>query len=64
MSIAVKFNKYLNSFFKLDLKDADKEYVMGIYQDLNIENHEPPFDVRKLTDKIPFIFGQKTKTPE
>ena len=25
MSIAVKFNKYLNSFFKLDLKNADNE---------------------------------------
>ena len=25
MSIALKLNKYLNSFFKLDLKDADKE---------------------------------------
>ena len=24
MSIAVKLNKYLNSFFKLDLKEADK----------------------------------------
>ena len=25
MSIAIKLNKYLNSFFKLDLKEADKE---------------------------------------
>ena len=25
MSIAIKLNKYLNSFFKLDLKEVDKE---------------------------------------
>jgi len=30
MSIAVKFNKYLNSFFKLNLKDADQELYKSI----------------------------------
>ena len=30
MSIAIKLNKYLNSFFKLDLKDVDKEIFDSI----------------------------------
>ena len=30
MSIAIKLNKYLNSFFKLDLKEADKELYDSI----------------------------------
>ena len=30
MSIAFKFNKYLNSFFKLNLKEADKELFKSI----------------------------------
>ena len=30
MSIALKLNKYLNSFFKLDLKNADKELYNSI----------------------------------
>ena len=30
MSIAFKLNKYLNSFFKLNLKDADKELYNSI----------------------------------
>ena len=33
MSIAIKLNKYLNSFFKLDLKNADKE----LYESINSE---------------------------
>ena len=33
MSIALKLNKYLNSFFKLDLKNADKE----LYESINGE---------------------------
>ena len=40
MSIAVKFNKYLNSFFKLDLKDADKELYDSIQKEfLRQQNH-------------------------
>ena len=33
MSIAVKLNKYLNSFFKLDLKEADKELFKSIEEE-------------------------------
>ena len=40
MSIAVKFNKYLNSFFKLNLKEADKELYTSIEQEfLRQQNH-------------------------
>ena len=33
MSMAVKLNKYLNSFFKLDLKEADKELYNSIQEE-------------------------------
>ena len=33
MSIAVKLNKYLNSFFKLNLKEADKELYESISEE-------------------------------
>ena len=40
MSIAVKLNKYLNSFFKLNLKDADKELYDSIKQEFSRQqNH-------------------------
>ena len=40
MSIAVKLNKYLNSFFKLDLKNADKELYTSIEEEfLRQQNH-------------------------
>ena len=40
MSIALKLNKYLNSFFKLDLKDADKELYNSIQEEfLRQQNH-------------------------
>ena len=40
MSIAVKFNKYLNSFFKLDLKSADIELYKSIEQEFSRQqNH-------------------------
>jgi len=40
MSIAVKLNKYLNSFFKLDLKNADKELYKSIEEEyLRQQNH-------------------------
>ena len=40
MSIAVKLNKYLNSFFKLDLKSADIELYKSIEQEfLRQQNH-------------------------
>ena len=35
MSIAVKLNKYLNSFFKLDLKEADKELYNSIKEEFS-----------------------------
>ena len=40
MSIAFKLNKYLNSFFKLDLKSADKELYNSIEEEfLRQQNH-------------------------
>ena len=40
MSIAVKLNKYLNSFFKLDLKEADKELYDSIKSEFSRQqNH-------------------------
>ena len=40
MSIALKLNKYLNSFFKLDLKSADKELYKSIEEEyLRQQNH-------------------------
>ena len=40
MSIAIKLNKYLNSFFKLDLKNADKELFKSIEDEyLRQQNH-------------------------
>ena len=40
MSIAIKFNKYLNSFFKLNLKDADKDLYKSIEEEFyRQQNH-------------------------
>ena len=40
MSIAIKFNKYLNSFFKLSLKDADKDLYKSIEEEFyRQQNH-------------------------
>ena len=40
-------------------KETDKEYVMGIYRDLNTETLSLSNDIKKIIDEIPFIFGQK-----
>ena len=39
MSIAIKLNKYLNSFFKLDLKSADNELYKSIEEEFNRQQH-------------------------
>ncbi len=40
MSIALKLNKYLNSFFKLNLKEADKELFKSIQEEFSRQqNH-------------------------
>ena len=40
MSIAIKLNKYLNTFFKLDLKNADKELYKSIEEEFyRQQNH-------------------------
>ena len=40
MSIALKLNKYLNSFFKLNLKEADKELYKSIQEEFSRQqNH-------------------------
>lgn len=56
---------FLNGWYNYSIrlgteqKEADKEYVMGIYKELNFERLEIPQDIKKITDEIPFIFGQK-----
>ena len=40
MSIAIKLNKYLNSFFKLDLKSADGELYKSVEEEfIRQQNH-------------------------
>ena len=40
MSIAIKFNKYLNNFFKSDLKESDKELYKSIEDEFSRQqNH-------------------------
>jgi glycine hydroxymethyltransferase len=40
MSIAIKLNNYLNSFFKLNLKEADKEVYDSISDEFSRQqNH-------------------------
>lgn len=43
----------------IDQKKSDKEYVLGIYRDLNFEKCETPIETKKIIDRIPFIFGEK-----
>jgi hypothetical protein len=54
-------NKWYNYSITLgtDQKEADKNYVMGIYKDLNLQELELPYDIKKIMKEIPFIFGQK-----
>ena len=39
MSIAVKLNKYLNSFFKLNLRDVDKELYKSIEDEFSRQHN-------------------------
>ncbi|MBW8242179.1 hypothetical protein K1F50_05165 [Muricauda oceani] len=56
---------FLNGWYNYSIrlgtkqKESDKEYVMGIYKELNFERLEVPRDIKMITDEIPFIFGQK-----
>lgn len=56
---------FLNGWYNYSIrlgteqKESDKDYVMGIYKDLNLETLEIPYDIKKITDEIPFIFGKK-----
>ena len=43
MSIALKINKYLNSFFKLNLKDADKELFDSISDEFERQQNHRGF---------------------
>ena len=38
MSTAIKLNKYLNSFFKLNLQDADKEFIIQL--EMNLQDNK------------------------
>lgn len=56
---------FLNSWYNYskrlgtEQKKAEKEYVMGIYEDMDFEKLFIPHDIKKITEEIPFIFGQK-----
>ena len=47
MSIAFKLNKYLNSFFKLNLKEADKE----LYDSINSEFLRQQFHIELIASE-------------
>ena len=47
MSIAIKLNKYLRSFFKLDLKEADKE----LYDSINSEFLRQQFHIELIASE-------------
>jgi len=40
-------------------KETDRNYVMGIYRELNPEKLKLPHNIKKITNEIPFIFGKK-----
>lgn len=42
-------------------KKEEIEYVLGIYNNMNFNNLNIPYDIRKITDEIPFIFGKNKK---
>lgn len=56
---------FLNSWYNYSIrlgteqKKEEIEYVMGIYKDLNFEKLNIPYDIKKITNEIPFIFGRK-----
>ena len=52
MSIALKLNKYLNSFFKLDLKEADKDYKYDARL-MILTSHNNPQKEIKFNDLFP-----------
>ena len=40
-----------------ELKDSNREYVLGVYRKINLENL--PHGSRAIAERIPFIFGEK-----
>lgn len=42
-----------------ELSNEDKQYVMEIYQSLNLESKEHPTHIKELLTKIPFIFESR-----
>jgi HEAT repeat protein len=62
--IAFSFlNGWYNYSIRLGTEQNETEinYVMGIYRNLNFETLDIPSDIKKITNEIPFIFGQKQK---
>lgn len=45
----------------VEQKKTDRDYVMGIYKELNIENCKIPYDIKKIIAQIPFVFKQNEK---
>ena len=54
MSIAIKINKYLNSFFKLNLKDADKDKIQNLIKIAEEEINKP-----EISDQAKYLADQK-----
>lgn len=40
-------------------KESDRNYVMEIYKNLNIEELELPYNIEEVINRIPFIFGRE-----
>ena len=70
MSIAVKLNKYLNSFFKLNLRDADKELYKSIEDEFSVtetltvplKEARESFEKKYLISQLKKFSGNISKT--
>ena len=70
MSIAVKLNKYLNSFFKLNLKDVDKELYKSIEDEFSVtetltvplKEARESFEKKYLISQLKKFSGNISKT--
>ena len=70
MSIALKLNKYLNSFFKLDLKEADNELYKSIEDEFSVtetltiplKEARESFEKQYLVSQLKKFSGNISKT--
>ncbi|MEM9676021.1 MAG: hypothetical protein AAF992_25750, partial [Bacteroidota bacterium] len=54
-------SKWYNYTIRLgtEQKENDRNYVLGVYENLNFDELELPKNIRKIIENIPFIFGRK-----